>query len=80
MSLFTRLEDKQAHAPLERQQHEAENQRVLDALAQYGRIPLSQFWRKRLGAAVVRLETQNHLVRRVGGDAEGQGAFLEVVS
>jgi hypothetical protein len=80
MSLFTRLEDKQAQSPLERQQHELENQRVLTALAQYGRLPLVQFTRKGLLAAVVRLETQAKRIRRVGGDEEGQGAFFEVVS
>jgi hypothetical protein len=80
MNFFTRLEDKQAQSPLERQQHEAENQRVLSALAQYGRLPLAQFTRKGLLAAVVRLETTAKTIRRVGGDDEGQGAYFEVVS
>jgi hypothetical protein len=79
MNFFCRLEEKQQTSKEERKRQEAERRRVMTALAQHKKISLVQFTRKGLAAAVVYLETHG-MVRRVGGNELGEGAFIEVVS
>lgn len=78
-NFFLRQEEKRDATKKATDAQKAERQRVLDALAQYGRVPLAQFARKGLCAAVVVLERQK-LVRRFGGNELGEGASIEVVS
>ena len=80
MNFYTRLENKKVLSRTELEQQKAQDQSVLDLFTKYRRIPLVKFWSKGLGAAVVRLETQQKRVRVAGGDELGQGAYVEMVS